>query len=95
MNISLTPALEKLVAAKVKSGLYQTAGEVVREGLRLLIERDKQMESLRKDTLAGFEEIERGEYADYTAEGLRQLAEEVKSQGRTRLRSRAEKIRKK
>jgi antitoxin ParD1/3/4 len=43
MNISLTPELEKLVSDKVKGGMYQTASEVVREGLRLLKERDLQM----------------------------------------------------
>ena len=31
MNISLTPELEKFIAAKVKSGMYQTSSEVVRE----------------------------------------------------------------
>jgi antitoxin ParD1/3/4 len=36
MNVSLTPELEKLVTRKVQSGLYQSASEVVREGLRLL-----------------------------------------------------------
>ena len=40
MNISLTRELEEFVAKKVESGLYQTASEVVREGLRLLRERD-------------------------------------------------------
>ena len=40
MNISLTPELEKLVQDKVKSGMYHSASEVVREGLRLLEEQD-------------------------------------------------------
>lgn len=35
MNISLTAELEQLVAEKVKSGMYQTSSEVIREGLRL------------------------------------------------------------
>src|SRR5207245_2295592 len=39
MNVSLTPELEALVNEKVKTGLYQTASEVVREALRLLKER--------------------------------------------------------
>lgn len=33
MNISLTPELEKFVNAKVKSGRYNSASEVVREAL--------------------------------------------------------------
>jgi antitoxin ParD1/3/4 len=40
MNVSLTPELEQLVNEKVRTGLYQTASEVVREALRLLKQRD-------------------------------------------------------
>lgn len=40
MNVSLTPRLEDFVRRKVESGLYNNASEVMREGLRLLIERD-------------------------------------------------------
>lgn len=43
MNVSLTPALEKLVQQKVESGLYNNASEVVREALRLM----KESEELR------------------------------------------------
>lgn len=41
MNISLTPALEKLIQQKVDSGLYNNASEVVREALRLLKESEE------------------------------------------------------
>ena len=41
MNVSLTPELEKFVSAKVESGRYGSASEVVREALRLLEERDE------------------------------------------------------
>jgi antitoxin ParD1/3/4 len=47
MNVSLTPALEKLVQKKVESGLYNNASEVVREALRLL----KETEELRRARL--------------------------------------------
>ena len=57
MNISLTPELEKLVRAKVKSGRYLSGSEVMREALRLLEERDK-LQQIRRDTLR--EEIRRG-----------------------------------
>ena len=40
MNVSLTPELEKFVSAKVESGRYNSASEVVREALRLLEEHD-------------------------------------------------------
>ncbi|MDE3099885.1 MAG: type II toxin-antitoxin system ParD family antitoxin [Verrucomicrobiota bacterium] len=43
MNVSLTPELEKFVAKEVDSGLYRTASEVVRAGLRRLKEQRKSM----------------------------------------------------
>jgi len=85
MNVSLTPELEQVVNRKVSSGLYQTASEVVREGLRLLIERDQRAESLRSDIRAGFEAVARGEYTAYNATTIQRLAHRVKSRGRKRL----------
>lgn len=40
MNVSLTPKLEAFVRSKVAGGLYNNASEVVREALRLLVERE-------------------------------------------------------
>lgn len=40
MNVSLTPELEKWVQSKVETGMYTSASEVIREGLRLLKEQD-------------------------------------------------------
>lgn len=57
MNVSLTPKLEALIDEKVRSGLYTSASEVVREALRLLEERD-QMLALRREELR--KEIQKG-----------------------------------
>jgi antitoxin ParD1/3/4 len=40
MNVSLPEQLEQFVRQKVAVGDYETASEVVREGLRLLKQRD-------------------------------------------------------
>jgi len=85
MNISLTPELEQLVTDKVKTGLYQTASEVVRDGLRLLRERDQRLEALRRDVSAGFEAVERGEFTEYEQSNIKELADRVKERGRRRL----------
>ena len=85
MNISLTPELEQLVADKVQTGMYQTASEVIREGLRLLRERDQRVEALRRDVRAGFEAVERGEFTEYDATNIKELADRVKARGRKRL----------
>ncbi|MGA7564275.1 MAG: type II toxin-antitoxin system ParD family antitoxin [Desulfobaccales bacterium] len=53
MNVNLTPQLEDLVKKKVASGLYNSAGEVVREALRLMEAQDRvlavRLEQLRQD----------------------------------------------
>ena len=41
MNVSLTPELEVFVRQRVHSGRYSSSSEVVREGLRLLEERER------------------------------------------------------
>ena len=64
MNVSLTPKLEALVQKKVKSGLYQSASEVIREAVRILDERDTvrsiQFEKLRRDIEMGMLEANSG-----------------------------------
>ena len=40
MNVSLTSHLEEFVRERVDSGRYSSSSEVVREGLRLLEQRD-------------------------------------------------------
>ncbi len=41
MNVNLTSQLEDFIHSKVKSGLYNSASEVVRDALRLLEEQDR------------------------------------------------------
>ena len=68
MNVSLTPELENLVHSKVKSGRYLSASEVIREGLRLLEERDRLFElrlaDLQQKVSVGIEQADRGELID-------------------------------
>jgi antitoxin ParD1/3/4 len=68
VNVHLTPKLETLVQTKVKTGLYNSASEVVREALRLLEERDRirqlQIQDLRKKINEGWASLERGEGVD-------------------------------
>jgi len=65
MNVSLTPQLEQFVDKKVREGTYQTASEVVREGLRLLAERDQkralELQRLRREIAVGLDQVENGQ----------------------------------
>lgn len=83
MTVSLPAEMEELVNAKIQSGQFRSAGEVVREGLRLLEEQDTlrriKLEHLRREIAVGLEAAERGEVAPLDieatiAEGKRRLA---------------------
>jgi antitoxin ParD1/3/4 len=57
MNVNLSPQLEAMVKAKVASGLYTSASEVVREALSLMEQQDQlrslQLQQLRSDIQEG------------------------------------------
>jgi antitoxin ParD1/3/4 len=91
LNISLTPELASLVEAKVSSGMYRSASEVVRDGLLLLREQDNvhamRLEELKKETAVGTDQLNRGEVSVY-ASG-KELAASIKAEGRKRMATRA------
>jgi antitoxin ParD1/3/4 len=61
MNVSLTEKMEKFVREKVKFGDYETASEVVREGLRLLQQRDEQWKAeIRAKITQGMDSVRAG-----------------------------------
>ncbi len=64
MNVSLSPELEKLVQAKVESGLYGSASEVVEDALRLLERQEVQLQELRDRMDKALAEADRGEVVD-------------------------------
>lgn len=59
MNVSLTPQLESWVKQKVESGRYHSASEVIREGLRLLDDKEQaqqaKLDALRQDIRDGLD----------------------------------------
>jgi antitoxin ParD1/3/4 len=66
MHISLTPLLESKIKAKVESGLYNNASEVVREALRFVETHEEwikelKLAKLREQLQAGMDQIENGE----------------------------------
>lgn len=68
VTTSLTPHLEEFVASRVASGRYVSASEVVREGLRLLedreLRREEELAELRAKIRTGLEEARAGDLLD-------------------------------
>jgi antitoxin ParD1/3/4 len=66
MNVSLTSELEKFVSAKVESGRYNSASEVVREALRLLEEHDQartlQLTGFNQELSRRLESLDQGKH---------------------------------
>ncbi|MBI3895404.1 MAG: type II toxin-antitoxin system ParD family antitoxin [Acidobacteria bacterium] len=91
MNVSLTRELEKLVNEKVRSGMYSSASEVVREALRLLKEqeelRQRRLEELRKEIGIGLEQVKRGEVVPLNVTKIKsRLRRHLREQGRLKAR---------
>ncbi|HEV8039660.1 MAG TPA: type II toxin-antitoxin system ParD family antitoxin [Bryobacteraceae bacterium] len=68
MNVNLGSVFENFIADLLKTGLYQSQSEVVREGLRLLKEREElknlRLAELRREIGIGSEQADRGEFVD-------------------------------
>jgi antitoxin ParD1/3/4 len=68
MNVHLGSAFDEFVADLLKSGYYQTQSEILREGLRLLKEREEmkqlRLAELRKEIVVGIEQADRGQFVD-------------------------------
>lgn len=66
MHVSLTPELESRIKAKVESGLYNNASEVIREALRFMDTHEDwihevKLARLREQLNVGIEQLNRGE----------------------------------
>ncbi len=85
-NINLTPELDEFVDAKLQSGRYANASEVVRAGLRALEEDEREDQAKLEALRAALEEGEKGPFRD----GPTVMAELL-----DRIRSRTEAHRKK
>lgn len=68
MHISLTPELEEAVKAKVASGLYHDASEVVCEALRQSLLRDRESQWIAREAAIGFAQLEAGQTVEIESE---------------------------
>jgi antitoxin ParD1/3/4 len=68
-NVVLTERQEELIETLVESGRYQNASEVLREGLRLVEQREGEnatkLKALRQAARVGVRALDRGEFKQF------------------------------
>lgn len=73
-NVVLTEHQHEFVDSLVETGRYQNASEVLREGLRLIEQRERlesaQVAALREAAAKGWADIDAGRYVDIADEQL-------------------------
>jgi len=85
MHISLTPELESRVKAKVETGLYNNASEVIREALRFMETHEDwiheiKLTRLREQLKVGVDQLDRGKgIAIESRSALDTLFDDIKS----------------
>lgn len=82
MTITLTDELEEMINAKIRSGAYKSADEVVMESLRLLKAKEEGIDALRREIMRGVEDIGQGRFTTYTTDAeLEAFSDEIIMQG--------------
>ncbi len=73
-NVVITDHQHQVIEALVSSGRYQNASEVLRDGLRLVEQREAEdaarLDALREAAQAGWRDLEAGRYRDVSEEAL-------------------------
>ena len=79
MNINFPPVDDGYIKAKVESGYYSNATEMVRDAVRRMRERDDQHDRLLAALEAGERDIAEGRTVPYTPALLKQIEREART----------------
>jgi len=83
-NIVLSEHQHDLVEALVESGRYQNASEVLREGLRLIEQREQleaaKLKALKKAAAQGWAAIAAGDYTDVAEDRIEGFIDQLSKQ---------------
>jgi len=89
-NFVLTEHDERLLADLVESGRYQNASEVLRDGLRLIEEKDSReaakLKALQDAARIGFANLDEGRYLEIDTDALDRVIGELGRQADRRVR---------
>lgn len=87
-NVVLTDHHEQIISDLVASGRYQNASEVLREGLRLIEQRDTResakLKILQEAARVGFTDFDEGRFVEVEYDAVDELIGDLASQARGR-----------
>jgi len=91
-NLVLTDHQHEMIDTLVRSGRYQNASEVLREGLRLIEQREAEeaikLEALRRAAQAGWDHLEAGRYRDVGNDDLEDFIGQLGNRAGDQVRAR-------
>jgi antitoxin ParD1/3/4 len=89
-NVALTDHQQEVIESLVRSGRYQNASEVMREGLRLVERREAEdavkLQALREAAAVGWQDLEAGRFHDVPDEALGSYMEDLGRRAAERVR---------
>ncbi len=91
-NVVLTDHQHEMIDGLINSGRYQNASEVLRDGLRLIEQREAEdaakLEALRDAAQVGWRDLEAGRYREVSQTGLADYVSELGQRAAERVRAR-------
>ena len=85
MTVEIPPDLQQFVHQVIDAGGYKSEAEVVGQALRLLQERQRRIEELRREIQPALDRLDRGEGIELDDEGLDAFFEDIKARSQAEL----------
>jgi antitoxin ParD1/3/4 len=90
-NVVLTDHQHQVIESLVGTGRYQNASEVLRDGLRLVEQREAEnaarLDALREAAAVGWRDLEAGRYRDVSEDGLPDYVAQLGERASKRVRT--------
>jgi len=80
MASTVPPEFSQFIEQEIASGKFQSAEQVISEGLRLLRERERRRGELRQKVQLGLEQLDRGECVELDDESLGKFLDEIEDE---------------
>lgn len=85
MTVEISADLQQFVHQVIDNGIYKNENDVVDQALRLLQQRQKKIEELKREVQPALDELDRGEGIELDENELDAFFENIKATGKAEL----------